>query len=110
MKKSFNMNKIAAKIDKLRNDRGWSVYRLSQESGIADQSISNWLYNGSMITIPLLEQVCQAFGITLADFFAEGDMVELTPEKKALHDDWCSLTLSEQTAVKAIIKSYKDKK
>jgi transcriptional regulator with XRE-family HTH domain len=109
MKKPQNMNKYAVKIDKLRNERGWTIYKLSQESGVPDQSISKWFYNGAMITLPLLEQVCQAFGITLADFFAEGSMVELTAEKKALHDDWSSLAPSERAAVLAVIKSYKDK-
>jgi len=104
------MNKFAAKIDRLRTERGWTVYKLSQESGVPDQTISKWLYNNSMVTIPLLEQVCDAFGITLADFFAEGNLVEVTAEKKALHDEWCSLSSSEQAAVKAIMKSYSEKK
>lgn len=107
MKKPLNMNKFAAKIDRLRNDRGWSVYKLSQESGVPEQSISKWFYSGAMITIPLLEQICEAFGITLADFFAESSLIELTPEKKTLYDEWCSLTKTEQAAIKTIIKSYK---
>jgi len=62
-----------------------------------------------MVTIPLLEQISESVNITLADFFAEKSLVELTPEKKALINDWCSLTTNEQAAIKAIIKSYRDK-
>ncbi|MCL2630827.1 MAG: helix-turn-helix transcriptional regulator [Firmicutes bacterium] len=108
MKKPLNMDKYAIKINRLRNERGWSVYRLSQESGIPEQSISKWIYGSATITLPLLEQICEAFGITLADFFAEGALIELTPEKKTLHDDWHSLSENEQSAILAVIKSYKD--
>lgn len=104
------MNKYAAKIDKLRYDRGWSVYRLSQESGIPNQTISKWLYKNAMITIPMLSQICEAFGITLADFFAEGNLIEVTPEVKTLYGAWCSLTSDEKSSVKAIIKNYINKR
>lgn len=30
------------KIDKLRTMRGWSFYKLSQESGLAQQTFTQW--------------------------------------------------------------------
>ena len=104
------MNKYSAKVQMLQKKRGWTAYELSQASGVWQQTISKWYGSEVVPTLPNLEQVCEAFNITLADFFSEGNLIELTPEKKALHDDWCSLTKSEQDAVKAIIKSYKDNK
>ena len=101
------MNNYAAKIDKLRNDRGWSVYRLAQESDIPEQSINKWLYQGAMITLPLLEKICDAFGITVAEFFTEGKMVELTPDRQSLFDTWISLNKEQRAAVDKIISTYK---
>ena len=104
------MNDVTSRIDKMRTDRGWTVYRLAQESVLNEQTLYNWFSSKTYPSIPMLRQICQAYGITMANFFAEGNMVELTPEKKALCDDFDILTKSEQDAVKAIIKSYKDNK
>ena len=104
------MDKFAAKIDKLRTDRGWSVYRLAQETGIPDQTINKWLYKNSMITIPSLIQVCDAFGITLAEFFAEKKLVELSPVLADLYELWCILTADEKSSVEAIVRNYASSK
>ena len=41
--------------------------------------------------------------ITLSQFFAETDMVELTPELKSLFDGWVSLTPEQKSAVQNMI-------
>jgi len=44
-------------------------------------------------TLPTLEAVCKAFGITLAQSFSEGDEPHaLTPEQQELFSRWSSLT------------------
>jgi len=101
------MNKVTHRIDKLRNDRGWTVYKLSLESGVAAQTIHNWFGSQTYPLIPALEHVCEAFGITMADFFAEGNLVELTAERKSLLDDFDSLPQSGRETVKSVIKSIK---
>jgi len=104
------MNKVTQRIDRMRADRGWTVYRLAEESGVSNGTIRNWFSTDTYPLIPALESICAAFGISLANFFADGNLVELTPEKKALCEDFDVLTKSERDAVKAIIKSYKDNK
>ena len=98
------MNKYAEKIDKIRSERNWSVYRLSMESGIPDSTLAKWFGTETAPSVAGIEQCCNAFGITLATFFAEGNLVEVTPEMKKLHDGWCSLSDDEKAAIKAIIK------
>ena len=104
------MNKVVQRIDNMRAARGWTIYKLSEESGVAHGTIRNWFATDTYPLIQALEKICRAFGISMANFFAEGTMIELTQEKKALCDDFDILTKSEQDAVKAIIKSYKDNK
>lgn len=94
----------------MRSDRGWTIYKLSEESGVAHGTIRNWLSTDTYPLIQALEKICRAFGISVANFFADGNMVELTPEKKTLCDDFDVLTKSEKDSIKAIIKSYKDNK
>ncbi len=56
--------------------------------------------------IPTLEAVCHAFGITLAQFFAEGEMVEMSPELKELFEGWVSLTPDQKDAVLHVVKAF----
>ena len=104
------MNKFAAKIDKMRIERGWSIYKLSQESGVLNQTIYKWFYRKAMITIPTLTQICDAFGVTLAEFFAESNLVEVNPNLQALYDMWRALTPDEKASVEAIVKNYANSK
>ena len=45
------------------------------------------------------------FGITLAQFFAEGEMVEMTPDLKELFDCWVCLTVEQKAAALQMLKA-----
>ncbi|MBQ7798789.1 MAG: helix-turn-helix transcriptional regulator [Clostridia bacterium] len=100
---------IVRKIDKIRVTKGWTFYKLSQESGLSQQTFTKWMEGNTIPTIPALKAVCDAFGITLANFFAENDMVEVTPETKAIFDNWIYLNKEEQSSIKSIIENYVNK-
>ena len=100
------MNKVVEKIDQLRSRRGWSVYKLSQESGVPAPTIQKWFQTELYPSIPVLMRICDGFKITLAEFFIEGELVELTGERKHLFDYWSKLNKNQQTAVETILKSY----
>ena len=59
-------------------------------------------------SIPTLEAICKGFGITVSQFFAENDMVELSPELKALFDGWVFLTPQQKTAVLQVIEAFSE--
>lgn len=99
------MNLYASKIDKLRSERGWSVYKLAQESEVLATTLHKWFHTKTAPSVAGIKQICDAFGITLAEFFAEGNLVELTSDKKELHDDFAKLTKNDQLSVRSIIKS-----
>ena len=101
------MHKVSAKIDQLRTERKWTVYRLSEESGISQSAIHKWFDTKATPTIDALEQICEAFRITLAEFFlGENGLVELTGDRKSLFDKWSLLSKSQQVAVLGVINSY----
>lgn len=54
-----------------------------------------------------LEALCKAFGISLAQFFAENELVELTPELRNLVDSWIALNDEQKAALWQIINTYK---
>ena len=51
-------------------------------------------------TVPSLEKICQAFGITLAQLFAEtGTPVTLTESQAELLDRWARLDEKQQAVI-----------
>ena len=64
---------------------------------------------GLFPSISTLESVCSAFGISLAQFFAESEMVGLTPELKELFDHWVVLTPEQKQAALQMIRAMNTK-
>ena len=76
---------INKKIEKLRFQRGWSMYELAQEAGITQSTLTSMIKRGNAPKIDTLSCICEAFGITLAQFFMEDEQLEiLTEEEKKL--------------------------
>lgn len=93
------------RLKRLLGARGWSRYKLAKNSDLSDSTLSNIFKRNNVPTIPTLEAICKGFGITLSQFFADGEMVELTPELKELFDNWLSLTVEQKAALLQLIKS-----
>ena len=64
---------INKKIEELRFQRGWSMYELAQEAGITQSTLSSMIKRGNPPKIDTLYCICEAFGITLAQFFMEDE-------------------------------------
>ena len=104
------MHKYAEIIDRERIKRNWTFYKLADESGVSQGTIHQWFHRNSIPTLQAIEKICSAYGITLGEFFTQGDFVELTADKKELFDKWTGLTKAERQAVMGVINSYADKK
>lgn len=65
------MNKIIKRIAQLRDQYGWTNNRLSVEAGIGSATVINWYKRNALPKIEAIQAVCDAFGITLAEFFNE---------------------------------------
>lgn len=93
------------KIKKLLEDRQWSVYKLSKLSGVSQSTLSNMFNRNNDPSISTLEDICNAFGITLSQFFAnDGEMVYLTIEQSEMLDKWSSLSSEQQCALLKLLK------
>ena len=74
----------------------------------------NYRYIFRRNTVPsvaTLETICNGFGITMSQFFADSEMVELTQDMKELFDCWVCLTPSQKSAAIQMLKamSHDDK-
>ena len=94
------------RLRQLLNERGWTEYRLAKNCGLSESTIANIYRRNTVPSLATLEAICKGFGITMAQFFAEDDMVELTPELRELFDRWTALTDEQKAALWQIIKTY----
>lgn len=62
---------IVQRIDELRKARGWTVNYLAMEAMITQSTLNNIFSRRSEPKIFTLRALCDAFGITLSEFFAE---------------------------------------
>lgn len=98
------MKDILATITKYRQDRGWTEYQLAERSGLPQSTISSWYRKNMIPTVPSLEKICIAFGITLSQLFAEEEnTVSLTDSQMRLLESWTRLTEEQQAAVFTLI-------
>ena len=96
---------VLARIRSLMRERGWTQYRLAKNSGLSESTIANVFKRNTMPSIPTLEAICNCMGISLSQFFAESDMVELTPELKELFDSWVNLTPEQKSVTVQMMKT-----
>ena len=70
----------------MRKNKNWTEYQLAEQSGLTQSTISSWYRKQMLPTIPSLIKICDAFGITLSQFFCDNvdQPVHLTDRQMAL--------------------------
>ena len=88
---------VIGRINELCKARSWTYYRLAKESGIPYSSLNTLLHKSYLPTIPSLMKLCVGFGITLAEFFDEGnETATLTRQEKICLSYWNRLDAHSQ--------------
>ena len=82
----FVMINVLERITELRESHHWTEYQLAERSGLTQSTISSWYRKQMLPTIPSLVKICDAFGITISQFFLENEEqpVQLTERQSAL--------------------------
>lgn len=76
---------VQKRLRNLMTQRNWSAYRLAKQADLSETTISNLFKRGQLPTIYTLERICDAFGITLSQFFAEeNEAITLNEEQKKI--------------------------
>lgn len=97
---------VLERITYYRTQKNWTEYQLAEESGLTQSTISSWYRKNTIPSIPSLEKICSAFGITLSQFFStEMDNITLTTQQKELLKEAGRLTVSQQAALVEFFKS-----
>lgn len=92
---------VLEKITKLRIERNWTEYQLAERSGLTQSTISSWYRKNMLPTIPSLIRICEAFGITLSQFFLEDNenTVFITSQQRQLLEYTARLTPEQYDAL-----------
>jgi len=88
-------------------ERNWTEYRMAKETNLSQSTIANLFKRNTVPSITTLEAICSGFGITLAQFFCEGNIVEITKEQKELFDKWIALTGEQKELLMCLMKQMK---
>lgn len=76
---------VLEKIEKLRKEKGWSINYLAMEAELTQSTLNNLYARNTEPKLSTLRSICNAFGISLSDFFKEEETDdELTRHVKAL--------------------------
>lgn len=98
---------VNGRIRDLMKERNWTEYRLAKMSGLSLSTLSNLFVRNNAPSIKTLEAICRGFGITLGQFFIEGEVVELSQEQREFFDAWVTLTADEKELIKQITLKFK---
>ena len=100
---------ILEKIDKLREERGWSVNNLAMEAMLTQSTLNNLYTRKAEPKISTLRAICGAFNMTLAEFFADENLDEAKTHDYAneLKSRYSKLTKAQKKAVIELLRSMK---
>lgn len=96
---------VNEKLRKMLKERGLTTYKMAELSGLSHTTLANVFKRNTVPSINTLRAICNGFGITLSQFFAEEEMVEMTPELKDLFNGWLTLNPTQKEAVQRVIKA-----
>lgn len=69
----YEIMDVLEKIDSLRKERGWSINNLAMEAMLTQSTLNNLYVRKAEPKLSTLRAICNAFGITLAEFFSDDD-------------------------------------
>ena len=80
---------IAAKLKKLRTDKGYSYYQVNKKSGISGQHIKGMEEGTRQPTIETLQRLLTVYGLTISEFFNENESIYFpTKEEQQLLENY----------------------
>ena len=97
------MDNILNTITAYREERKWSLYDLAIHAEMKSTTISTWYNEDTIPSIPSLVKICDAFPITLSEFFAKAERrksapEEITSQQMQVIEKWSILRPDQQEA------------
>lgn len=98
---------VKQRIDEFRIKRGWTLSKLATEIGVSDTTVYAWFneqnYQPSRKTI---EEVCDVFNITLAEFYSNIDFDNLKAQEVVLLEAFRKANDEDKEKIIEIVKIF----
>lgn len=102
------MNDVLKRIKEILDEKGWTLYKLSKETGIPYSSLNSLFNKNNQPTISTLEKICEGLQISLEDFFSAGlshqiEVESYTREEREIIDSYRKLNKKNKNLLKGFI-------
>lgn len=100
---------VLAKIQDIMKKQNLNANQLCRLANIPTSTFSNMKTRNTTLTIPVLECICKALNISLAQFFIEDEeqMYPVSSSQKEFLDYYILLTEEEQNLLLEVVKHIK---
>lgn len=99
-----------ARITALCQERNYSYYELAKRAGIPYSTLNTLYLKGTNPSLTTLHRICEGLGITLQQFFSDGEKTsELTPRQEECLSLFSILTREDQELAMAFMKGLAKK-
>lgn len=96
----MDCNNVNKRILELCKKKGWTEYKLAQESNIPNSSINAMFKKDHVPTVHNLQKICNAFQITLSQFFYS-NLFEEKNDSELFIQLWQTLSIHDKELVVA---------
>lgn len=98
-----NVMDILEKIRKLQGERDWTDYKLAQKAEIPYGTLASMFQRKNEPKLDTLQCICNAFGLTLSQFFLEDEKTEiLSKSETEMLEVFRKLSKNQQEALIAL--------
>ena len=102
------MNDVLKRIKEILDEKGWTLYKLSKETGIPYSSLNSLFNKNNQPTISTLEKICEGLQSSLEDFFSAGlshqiEVESYTSEEREIIDSYRKLNKKKKNLLKGFI-------
>ena len=94
---------VKARLKKLMDERGWTIYKVAKEANIPWSTVRNMFKRNTEPSVATLECICQGMGISLCQFFDEDNQMGLTTEQARLIQEWSKLDEKNKRLVSELV-------
>lgn len=99
---------VLEKIDRLRTQHNWYMYELAEKADIPQSTLSNMFLRKTLPSINTLSKLCDAFGISMAEFFIDSKQDELNFQSLEFIKAFKNLSSESQHALINFLKTLKN--
>ena len=100
---------VKEKINALRKERGWSLFKLAKESGIYPTTVYNWFNEiNAEPSKEKIEDVCAALGVSVASMYFDVDTENLTAMEMELLEAFRQIPDKKKDVALATLKALSE--